>query len=257
MVYIHQFKLECRKHLAVFTTFTALSALANLYFLFDGGQDIAFVFLLVNMVIGILLPVYIYMDYYREFFTGSMPVNHLLPLRTSTLFAVKSAVFLLGLTAVWAASLPEVFLNPEGLYAMRIAHSANPALGVTYFLLSKLCSLPAGLALIGLALVAAKRFRKPALSHLCIAALIVLITGIQFALVIRGSEHFSIGSSASSGFKQYANLLTVTPAGREQPANINETISWLSVGVNLLVALLAGAIGRMLLNGRKYELYGK
>ncbi|WP_339223459.1 hypothetical protein [Paenibacillus sp. FSL H8-0332] len=257
MVYLHQFKLECRKHFAIFAIFTVLSGLANLYFLFNHGQDIAFVFLLVNMVIGILLPVYIYMDYYREFFTGTMPINHMLPLRTSALFGVKSAVFMLGLTAVWSTTLLDVFLNPEGLYHQRIAHSTSPALGVTYFILSKLCSLPAGLALIGLALAAAKRFRKPALSHLCIAALIVLITGIQFALVIRGSEHFSFGSSAADSFKQYANLLTVNPAGQEQPSNINETINWLSVGMNLLVALLAGAMGSALLNGRKYELHGK
>ncbi|NQX48140.1 hypothetical protein HQN87_22705 [Paenibacillus tritici] len=257
MVYLHQFKLECRKHSAVFAIFTVLSGLANLYFLLDHGQDVAFVFLLVNMVIGILLPVYIYMDYYREFFTGTMPINHMLPLRTSALFGVKSAVFMLGLTAVWSTTLLDVFLNPEGLYQTRVIHSSSPLLGMTYFILSKLCSLPAGLALIGLALAAAKRFRKPALSHLCIAAFILITVGIQFALVVRGSTHWSIGSSSAASFKQYANLLTVSPVGREQPANINETINWLSVGMNLLVALLAGAIGSALLNGRKYELHGK
>ncbi|KWX85173.1 hypothetical protein AMQ83_26355 [Paenibacillus riograndensis] len=257
MVQLNQFKLECRKHCAVFAAFTGISVLTNLYFLFSQDQDLSFVFLLVNMVIGILLPVYIYLDYYREFFTGTMPINHLLPLRTSALFGVKSAVFMLGLILVWLPSLLDVFVNPAGLYHQRIMHSDNPALGIAYLVLSKLCSIPAGLAVMGLALAAAKRLRKPLLSHLCIALVMVLVVGIQFALVVRNSWHWSIGTSAAETFKQYANLLTVSPVSRVQTADINESIHWSSVGMNLLVALVAGATLRYLFNSRKYEILGK
>ncbi|AIQ16975.1 hypothetical protein H70357_10110 [Paenibacillus sp. FSL H7-0357] len=257
MILVHQFKLECKRHFAMFASLTGLSCLINLYFLFSSGQDLAFLILTVNMVIGILIPVYIYVDYYREFFTGTMPVNHMLPVKTSSLFLVKSAVFMLGTTAVWSTTLLEVFLNPDGLYQARIADSASPALGILYLLLSKLCSIPAGLALIGLALAAGKRQRKPLLSHLCIAVLIVAVVAVQFALVIQDSSHWSLGTSANESFKQYANLLTVSPIYQEQAANINDTISWQSIGMNLLVACVAGSGAALLLNGRKYELYGK
>ncbi|UQZ35788.1 hypothetical protein C2I18_21010 [Paenibacillus sp. PK3_47] len=254
MIFAHQFKIECRRHLAVFATLTAVSGLANLYFLFSSSQDMAFLILMVNMVIGILIPVYIYMDYYREFFQGTMPLNHMLPVRTSTLFAVKSVVFLLGAAAVWAAALPEVFANPDGLYQMRIAGSASPALGVLYLVLSKLCSLPAGLALMGLALAAGKRLRKPLFSHLCIAALLLLVVGLQFAFIIKGSWHWGIGSSSNEAYKQYANLLSVSLASPSPAADINETIQWQSVGMNLLVMGLAGSGAALLFNSRKYEL---
>ncbi|MGN7761011.1 hypothetical protein [Paenibacillus sp. 22594] len=257
MIQFNQFKLECRKHGAVFAVFTGLSVLTNLYFLFSQDQDLAFVFLLVNMVIGILLPVYIYLDYYREFYTGTMPINHLLPLRTSALFGVKSAVFMLGLTLVWVPSLLDVFLNPAGLYQQRILHSDSPALGIAYLVLSKLCSIPAGLALMGLVLAAGKRLRKPAFSHFCIALVMALVVGIQFALVVRNSWHWSLGTSSAETFKQYANLLTVSPVSRTQPADINESINWTSVVMNLLVTVTAGTIGGCMFNSRKYEILGK
>lgn len=67
MILVHQFKLECRKHLAVFGSLTGLSALINLYFLFSTQQDLAFLVLTANMVIGLLVPLYIYTDLYKEF----------------------------------------------------------------------------------------------------------------------------------------------------------------------------------------------
>lgn len=254
MIPVHQFKIECRRHLAFFGTLTALSCLINLYFLFSTSQDMAFLILMVNMVIGILIPVYIYMDYYREFFQGTMPLNHMLPIRTSTLFAVKSAVFMLGAAVVWFTTLVEVFLNPEGLYQTRMVDSSSPALGVLYLILSKLCSLPAGLALMGLALAAGKRLRKPLFSHFCIAFTIILVVALQFALVIKGSWHWSIGSSSNEAYKEYANLLSVSLVSQAKAANINDTIHWQTVGMNLLVLALAGSGAAALFNARKYEL---
>lgn len=254
MILVHQFKLECRKHLAVFGSLAGLSMLINLYFLFSTQQDLAFLALTANMVIGLLVPLYIYTDLYKEFFTGVMPVNHLLPVRTSSLFAVKSAVFILGSMAVWSTTLLEVFLNPAGLYQMRIEQSSSPALGILYLVLSKLLSLPAGLALIGLALAAGKRFRKPQLSHLCIVTVLAGVVAVQFAGAVKGSWHWSIGTSSVDSFKQYANLLSVTPVTRVRAADINDTINWLTVASNVLVMLLAGSAAALLLNGRSYEL---
>ncbi|MBM7174050.1 hypothetical protein JQK87_37975, partial [Streptomyces sp. G44] len=99
-------------------------------------------------------------------------------------------------------TLLEVFLNPAGLYQIRIEQSSGPAPGILYQVLSKLLSLPAGRALIGLALAAGKRFRKPQLSHLCIVTVLAGVVAVQFAGAIRGSWHWSIGTSSVDSFKQ-------------------------------------------------------
>ncbi|MNF02817.1 hypothetical protein D3C80_2020230 [compost metagenome] len=76
----------------------------------------------------------------------------------------------------------------------------------------------------------------------------------QFTLAVQDSWHWSIGTSSVDAFKQYANLLSVTPVFRVMEADINDTINWLTVGSNVLVMLLAGSAAALLLNGRGYEL---
>ncbi|WP_342428489.1 hypothetical protein [Paenibacillus sp. FSL L8-0158] len=259
MLFSHIFKVEIKRHFMVFAIFTILSAICSLHFLVNSHQQLAFSYLLVNMVIGILIPIYIFMDFYNEFFIGKMTLNHMLPLKTSSLFFIKSIVFLIGIMVVWGATLIEVFLNPQGLYLTRIVQSTSPSEGVLYLFCSKFFGMLGGLSLMGFAISLAKWVsKKVATGHLLISFIFVAVIGFQFALIIKGSWHWSIGTSSLESFKQYANMLTISTFSNQSTfPDIKETIQWDSVVRNIIVTLIAGSMAALLFNSKRYEIYGK
>lgn len=249
--------IELRRHLPVFLSLTGIHVLCSLFFVWSRNPDFGFASLLAGMAIGIVLPVYLFVDYYREFVLGERVLVHTLPLRTSTLYAIKSLVFLVGNLLVWCGGLVNVFWNPTGLYHTRIVLSSAPAWGVSYLFASKIAGTLCALALIGLAIAAGKQLRKRALTHTVIALLLLATIGILAAQIVGETAHWSIGSSSMQAFTQYAGPLTISNVFDTIPGDINTTIRWNSVLLNLGMSFAAGLAIRMLLQSRKYEIYGK
>lgn len=249
--------IELHRHLSLFVSLAGIHALCSLFFVWSRHPDFGFASLLVGMAIGIVLPVYLFVDYYREFVLGERVLVHTLPLRTSTLYAIKSLVFLLGNLWVWSGGLINVFWNPAGLYHTRIELSSSPALGVAYLFISKIAGVLCALALIGFAIAVGKQLRKRALIHTSIAFLLLATIGILAAQIMGETPHWSIGSSSMQTFTQYAGPLTISNVFDTTPDDINDTIRWNSVLLNLGMALAAGLAIRLLLQSRKYEIYGK
>lgn len=253
-----QFKLEIRRHYLIFLIFTLISLVLHIYDLFqakDGAFPLSF---LSDVVIGILVPIYIFKSLYDEFYVGKMGVNHTVPTLTSSFFMVKALVFIMGATLVWLPSLINTFAYSDGLYVMRIAESSNAVLGCTYIILSKLASLVGGVMLMGVAIAIAKLLRHNAASHLLLAFIIIGIVVVQFVIIVDGSGHWAIGTTSLDAYEQYANMLVVMPFIQDQPyADINDTLSWTSIIMNIIVALGGGVIASLLFNSNKYEIYGK
>ncbi|MDQ0494385.1 hypothetical protein [Paenibacillus brasilensis] len=259
MLLSHIFKVEVKRHFTVFAVLTILSGISSLHFLLNHNQELAFTYLLINMVIGILLPIYIFMDYYNEFFIGKMTLNHMLPIKTSHLFLIKSIVFLIGIMMVWGATLIEIFFNPQGLYHARVMHSTNLLECILYLFASKFFGMLSGLALMGFAISLAKWMsKKVATGHVLMAGTIIAVIGIQFTLIRKGAWHYALGTSSLESFKQYANMLSVSIFSN-QPTfpDISETINWNSVVMNLIVFIITGSLAALMLNSKKYEVYGK
>lgn len=249
--------IELRRHLPAFVSLAAVNVLCGLFFSVSGNPDFGFVSLLAGMAIGMMLPVYLFADYYREFVLGERVLVHTLPISTSRLYALKSLVFLLGSLLVWSGGLLDVFLNPVGLYRMRIADSSSPLLGIGYLLASKTAGTLCALSLVGLAISVSKVLRRRILIPVFIAALLLLTIGLLAAPIMAETTHWSIGSSSLQAFPQYAGPLTVSNVFDAAPADINDTIRWHSVLLNLGTTMVAGSIARLLLNSRAYEIYGK
>ncbi len=249
--------IELRRHLPVFVSLAAVNALCGLFFSLSSNPDFGFVSLLAGMAIGIVLPVYLFTDYYREFVLGERVLIHTLPLSTFRLYALKSLVFLLGSLLVWSCGLLDVFWNPVGLYRTRIADSSSPLLGLGYLLASKTAGTFCALSLVGLAIAVSKVLRRRVLIPAVIAALLLLTIGLLAAPIMGETAHWSIGSSSLQAFPQYAGPLTVSNAFDVTPADINDTIRWHSVVLNLGTTLVSASIARLLLNSRAYEIYGK
>ncbi|MET3208584.1 UNVERIFIED_CONTAM: hypothetical protein ABIC26_001523 [Paenibacillus sp. PvR008] len=259
MALLYMFKVELKRHFTVFTILTVLSAILSLHFLISPNQKFAMPYLEINMVIGILLPIYIFMDYYNDFFIGKMTLNHMSPIKTSHLFFIKSIVFLMGIMIVWGATLIEIFLNPEGLYHSRIMVSGSPSEGIVYLFCSKFFGMLSGLALMGLAISSAKWVsKKTTTAHIIITFIIVAVVGFQFTLITKGAWHYAIGTTSLESFKQYANMLSVSTLSNKSPfPDIRETISWHSVIMNMIVTVVAGSLTALFLNSSKYEVHGK
>lgn len=100
--------------------------------------------------------------------------------------------------------------------------------------------------------------KKVATGHLLIAFIFIAVIGFQFALIIKGSWHWSIGTSSLESFKQYANMLTIsTFSNRPTFPDIKETIHWDSVVMNVIVTVISGSFAALLFNSKRYEIYGK
>lgn len=253
-----QFKLEIRRHYLIFLIFTLVSMALHIYDLFQAKDGVFPLSFLSDVVIGILVPIYIFKSLYDEFYVGKTGVNHTVPTRTSSFFTIKALVFILGAILVWLPSLIDTFANSDGLYVMRIAESSNAVLGSTYVILSKLASVIGGVMLIGAAIAVAKLIRNSTVSHLLLAFILIGIVVIQFAIIVDGSGHWAIGTTSLDAYEQYANMLVVMPFIQDQPyVDINETLSWTSIMMNVVVALGGGVIASLLFNSNKYEIYGK
>lgn len=252
----NQFRIEFRRHFTVFCVLTSINLAVSLFFSLNYKGNMAFNALLINMVVAILLPIYIFVDYYQEFFVGKTILNHMLPIKTFDLFIVKSLVFLIGSMMVWAGSLVEVFFNPQGLYQTRIIESSSIFLGISYLVLSKLAGTVCGLAIMGFSIAASKQTHRRSYGNLVIAFIILLCVGILFSFIVSETAHWSIGTSALQSFKQYAGPLTISNVYEESVADINVTIRWMSVVRNIVVAIISVLLAKVCFNSRKYEIYG-
>ncbi|OWA35415.1 hypothetical protein B9G55_12280 [Saccharibacillus sp. O16] len=256
-MFTNQIRMESRRHLPFFLTLAVIQLACGLFFSLNGNSDLAFASLLINMVIGILVPIYIFMDCYKEFYVGSTVLNHMVPMSTFSLFVCKSVVFLIGCLMVWAAGLLDVLVNPTGFYSLRMQASDSIEAGLFYLFASKFAGVLCGLSIIGLSLSASKQFHRRVPSMFTMTVVVLVVIGALAVPIASQTEHWSLGTSSLQAFKQYAGFLSITNVYEGTVANVNDTIQWSSVFSNL-IAMIFSMLGCLLLFGsRRYEIYGK
>lgn len=256
-MYVNQIKIELRRHFPVFLTLIFIQLACGLFFSFSNNPDWAFTSLLINMVIGILMPIYIFIDCYKEFYVGSTVLNHMVPMSTFRLYLCKASVFLIGCLLVWAAGLLDLFMNPNGFYQLRIQASDHIGTALLYLFVSKLAGLLCGLAVIGLSLAASKQFHRRIPSVFTMTIVLLLIIGALAISIAGETAHWSLGTSSLQAFKQYAGFLSITNAYDETITNVNDTIRWNSVFLNMITMVLSISGCFLLFRSKRYEIYGK
>lgn len=256
-MFLNQIKMELRRHLPIFSTLALIQLSCGLFFSFSNNPDWAFTSLLINMVIGILIPIYIFIDCYKEFYVGSTVLNHMVPMSTFRLYLCKSSVFMMGCLIVWAAGLLDLFMNPNGFYQLRIQASDDIGTALIYLFVSKLAGLLCGLAVIGLSLAASKQFHRRIPSVFTMTIVLLLVIGALAASIAGETAHWSLGTSSLQAFKQYAGFLSISNSYDETIKNVNDTIRWNSVFFNLMVAILSVSGCLLLFRSKRYEIYGK
>lgn len=261
MAALHLFKIEAKRQIHPILWVFLISLLLNLIFSSRSGDAIySDLNVLMNQCIGLYLPIYIFIDFYRDMYVGMNLLNHMVPVRTSLHFVIKALVLALGVIAIWATSLIQVFFSEQGLYAVRMQSSSHPVMGIWYITAAKFASTGCGLAIVGLAAALGRRI---SCKRLAIAAMIGIVAGITlvlFWLNQHGAAHpgqWMLGTSSIESYKQYAGFLTINFPEPYMNSDIYDTVRWDSVGINAAVALAVSLVAGRMFNSSKYEVYGK
>lgn len=256
------FNTEFRRHMPIFAGLSLFSAAFSLLFSLRGEDEVyAVLALMLRSGLGIFVPCYIWRELKKSFFDRSDLLPLLLPIGASTRLFIQTAALGSWAMLLWAANQLEIFLNPLGLYAARIAHSAQPALGLFYLVTGKASAALCGIALIilGIALsLTVAKYRR--LAIMIQVSLLPLIIMLLFTVMSAYVPHFSawmIGSTSTVSYPQYAGMLSVNFESIAAHTDIAETIHWTSVLLNLLTACLAFAISLPLLNSSRLEAKGE
>ncbi|GEM_PF-5175149 len=256
------FKTECRRHLPLFGGLSLFSAVFGGLLALSGNDNVyAVLALLLRIGLGVFVPCYIGLDLKKSFFDRETRLPLLLPLRASVRFAVQAAVLGLWTLLLWACNQVETFLNPLGLYASRIAHSARPGVGMLYLLAEKSSAVVCGIALIGLGIALSLtigRRRKLAAAlqiTLPLAACLLLLTAMS--RYVPNFSAWMLGSTSTASYPQYAGLLAVTFENFGSASDIADTMNWTSAVLNGLTAIAALVIALPLLDSPKFEAGGE
>lgn len=257
---LHLIKVEFKLHAKVFVSLALFQALFGLLFSLRGQDEIySTLNLLISMTVGIYIPLYIYRDMYNSFFMGTSALNQMIPIRSSTIFMIKSLTLATYAIMVWVASLVEVFVNEGGMYRLRMIHSESPRLGILYMIAGKLSSVVCEVGLIGLGIIASTFIfhKKIAVAFqwlLPLCACIALFVCMRWYV-----PHFNawmIGTTSIQSYKQYAGFLAVN---FDVPAttDISSTVQWESPLINSLAAIVCFCIVLLVLSLTKYEVHGE
>ncbi|NMM62968.1 hypothetical protein HBE96_09680 [Clostridium sp. P21] len=257
---LNLFKFEMKKHFLIFSIFTLIELICGIAVLIN--YDYRSAAFLVSNVTWIVIPVYIFIDLYNEFYKGKEVITHMIPIKTSAKFLVKSLIFSLGLMIIWSTCLIYELFSLNGIYYSKIMDSSNPKVGVIYFILARFIGFIAGPIIIGMALALSKLVKNKILSA-AIIVITITVTTVGLYLVMKsnlaGQEHigWAIGTTSKEVFKQYAGMVSILVTSDKDITDIAQTIHWNNVIFNALVAVLGYGIVSSIFNSRKYEIIGK
>ncbi|WP_123053650.1 hypothetical protein [Clostridium sp. JN-1] len=255
------FKLEIRKHFPIFSVFILMEAVLSTLVLVDYNKYIN-IHLQLSAVAWIVLPIYIFIDLYNNFYIGKDVILHMIPMKTSTKLLVKSTIFSMGLMLMWATCLIFELFNSHGIYHTRILHSSSPTLGIVYFILARFIGCISGPIIIGVSIALSKLVKNKISSISIIAAVLLGIT-IGFYLIMKsnlagqGKVFYSIGTTSQDAFKQSAGLVSLLVQSDKHLADISKSIYWNNLFYNFLVYVFGYVIISSIFNSKKYEVLGK
>jgi hypothetical protein len=216
----------------------------------------------ISTIAWTVIPIYIFVDLYNEFYKGKQVITHMIPAKTSTKFLVKSVTFSLGLMIMWSTCLIYELFSLNGIYYSKIIDSSNPKMGVIYFILARFIGCISGPIIIGMAITLSKLVKNKIISIAVIVISIMVITMGLYLIMksnLAGQEKigWAIGTTSQQSFKQYAGMVSILVTSDKSIVDIAQTIHWNNIIFNVLVALLGYGIVSLIFNSRKYEVLGK
>ena len=257
---LNLFKFEIKKHVVIFGIFTLIQMILSTAVLVN--YDYMSICFMISSITWIVIPIYIFIDLYNEFYKGKEVITHMIPIKTSTKFLVKSVTFSLGLMIIWSTCLIYELFSLNGIYYSKIIDSSNPKVGVIYFILARFIGFISGPIIIGIALALSKLVKSKILST-AIIVITITVTTVGLYLVMKsnlaGQENigWAIGTTSQQAFKQYAGMVSMLVTSDKDITDIAQTIYWNNVIFNILVAVLGYRIVSLIFNSRKYEVLGK
>jgi len=257
---LNLFKFEIKKHFVIFGIFTLIQMILSTAVLVN--YDYMSICFMISSITWIVIPIYIFIDLYNEFYKGKEVITHMIPIKTSTKFLVKSVTFSLGLMIIWSTCLIYELFSLNGIYYSKIIDSSNPKVGVIYFILARFIGFISGPIIIGIALALSKLVKSKILST-AIIVITITVTTVGLYLVMKsnlaGQENigWAIGTTSQQAFKQYAGMVSMLVTSDKDITDIAQTIYWNNVIFNVLVAVLGYRIVSLIFNSRKYEVLGK
>lgn len=257
---LNLFKFEIKKHFVIFGIFTLIQMILSTAVLVN--YDYMSICFMISSITWIVIPIYIFIDLYNEFYKGKEVITHMIPIKTSTKFLVKSVTFSLGLMIIWSTCLIYELFSLNGIYYSKIIDSSNPKVGVIYFILARFIGFISGPIIIGIALALSKLVKSKILST-AIIVITITVTTVGLYLVMKsnlaGQENigWAIGTTSQQAFKQYAGMVSMLVTSDKDITDIAQTIYWNNVIFNILVAVLGYRIVSLIFNSRKYEVLGK
>lgn len=257
---LNLFKFEIKKHFVIFGVFTLIQIILSTAILVN--YDYMSMCFMISSITWIIIPIYIFIDLYNEFYKGKEVITHMIPIKTSTKFFVKSVTFSLGLMIIWSTCLIYELFSLNGIYYSKIIDSSNPEAGVVYFILARFIGFISGPIIIGMALAFSKLVKNKILSASIIVITITVITVGLYLIMkfnLAGQENigWSIGTTSHEAFKQYAGMVSLLVGSDKDVTDIAQTIHWNNIIFNILVAVLGCGIVSLIFNSRKYEVLGK
>lgn len=260
-MYLNLFKVEIKKHYIFFATTIIINLLLSFFVLYNYDKYISMSFQ-ISSITWILIPIYIFIDLYKEFYIGTNLLNNMVPTKTSNIFLLKLLVFSIAVILIWSCSLVYELFNVKGIYHNRILLSSKPVLGIIYFIIPRIVSAISGIIILGLSIALSKLINNKTLSIIIMITILIIVhMGLyqimKLNIISQGQVFFSIGTTSQIGFKQYAGLLAILVSTTTNVPDIATTIYWNNVTANILVALIGFLILDFIFKSRKYEVLGK
>ncbi|WP_446899199.1 hypothetical protein ACSVC9_04705 [Clostridium sp. LBM24168] len=255
------FKLEIKKHFQIFFILILIETVLGIFVLADYNKYID-IHLQLSAVVWIVISMYIFIDLYNNFYTGKDVMFHMIPIKTSTKFLIKSTVFSIGLMLMWSTCLIFELFSLNGIYHARILNSTSPASGVVYFISARFIGFISGPVIIGVSIALSKLVRKKYLGIVVIAVVLLCITlGLYFImksnLAGQGKVFYSIGTTSQEAFKQSAGMVSILVQSDRHLDDISKSIYWNNIIYNFLTYIFGYAVITFIFNSKKYEVPGK
>ncbi|RXM59646.1 hypothetical protein [Clostridium tetani] len=254
-------KVEIRKHYIFLGICIIINLITSFFVLVDYDKYIHMCFQ-ISTIIWTLVPIYIFIDLYKEFYIGNNILNNMIPTKTSNIFLLKLLVFSISIILIWSCSLIYELFTPQGIYHNRILISNKPIVCTIYFIIPRIVSAISGIIILGLAIALSKLISNKVLSKIIMIAILIIVhMGLyqimKLNIIDQGRVFFSIGTTSQLAFKQYAGLLSLLVSATENVPDIAATIYWNNVTANILIAFIGFLIMDFIFKSKKYEVLGK
>lgn len=255
------FKVEIKRHLAFLGGFILLELILSCLVLLDSNIFGNMQVVLSNMI-WFLVPVYIFIDIYRDFHIGDNYLIHMIPMKTSILFLIKTLVFSLFLILLWSTNLIFEIFGEYGIYQTRIHVSSKPIEALMFYIIPRMVSIFSGIVILGLAISIGKLFRN---LYVCSGVILIVIVSItkgilslmKWNLINEGNVLTTISTVSTMVLKQYAGLITYFVVSEKQGVDIASSIHWNNVYINIIVGVIGFIALDKIFKAKRYELLGK